>query len=362
MVIYLRVMGEAVERARLAGLLWPNAETATARRSCDKAIERIRNATTAELIKPSGAGKIQCGPRLACDSDVLQLADFPLSVGLAALVQTANPFLDGFSVDSAGWRNWAGREENRLSVRRNSIWSRVLSRAMEQKNWEAVDTLGGMLFAQSPAFGIEQHVLLIRALEQAQRPAAALDHIERLIGQYEREELGIPTEVVRLRTTIRTAQATTQVPLPKLYDWDVFLAAPMAALASEYEQHRSDAMEIVRGLGELGCRRIYYAGIDRRTTDDFEEHSAALALNHRALQRSRIFILLHPARTQSSTLVEAGIALNLGIPFFLFARDYADLPFLLQGRNTPNLVASTYRSAADVISFLQGHRSILLEE
>jgi DNA-binding SARP family transcriptional activator len=358
--VYLRFARGAVERVRLATLLWPEAKPERARKNCDKAIERLRAWTTPDLVVSAGSGKVQCRSDLGCDSDVLDVRPASLEAALAVLSDTPHEFLEGISIDSTEWQNWVGRKENFFSVRRTSIWNQALDWAIEQGNWHAVDILGEILFSHPAVYETEPHIKLIRGLFSSNRSAGALDHIERFISYREREDVGIPTEVIQLRTAIRTSQSSKVKLDLHTYDWDVFLAAPMAAVVFDYEAHRLAAMELVRGIERLGARRIFYAGIDRHTPGDFEEESAALALNHRALRRSRVFVMLHPAQMQTSTLIEAGIALELGIPFFLFARDFNDLPYLLKGRNIPNLIASPYRTPNDVISCLERHRRMLL--
>lgn len=120
---------------------------------------------------------------------------------------------------------------------------------------------------------------------------------------------------------------------PRTYQWDVFLAAPMAACADEesYQRERDSALRVLAALRtHCGYRRIYFAGEHLETLEEFEAADVSLSEDLEALRQSRYFVLLYPEKLVTSALAEAGAALALGIPSIYHVRSHWDLPFLLR--------------------------------
>ena len=120
----------------------------------------------------------------------------------------------------------------------------------------------------------------------------------------------------------------------KNYKWDVFLAAPMAALQdSDFESVTNKIMEIKKVLeDECDFKRIFFAGNNMTSKDQFDPASLSIEIDINELKESRYFILIYPEKIVSSVLFEAGIALTLGKPSFYFGKK-GNFPFLMQEAN-----------------------------
>lgn len=121
------------------------------------------------------------------------------------------------------------------------------------------------------------------------------------------------------------------------YEYDVFLASPMASLDTDddYKRYREGALRIEQALADhCGFDSVFYAGRDIPTRDEFEAHDLSLGEDFRAIAASRYFMLVYPERTPSSVIFEAGIALAMGKPAVYLVDKKSDLPFLLQMAET----------------------------
>ncbi len=117
------------------------------------------------------------------------------------------------------------------------------------------------------------------------------------------------------------------------YRYDVFLAAPMAALTDEesYSRYRNSALSIEQALLQYcGCRSVFFAGRNLERIADFEAQDQSLGDDYQALKESRYFLLFYPEKRLSSVIYEAGIALALGKPSVYFVDETAHLPYLMQ--------------------------------
>jgi len=117
------------------------------------------------------------------------------------------------------------------------------------------------------------------------------------------------------------------------YQYDVFLASPMAALETEadYQRYRNGALAIEQALREYcGFSSIFYAGRKLATKAEFQAASDSLHEDYEVLQASRHFMLIYPERSASSVIFEAGMALAMGKPSLYVVNNRNDLPFLLQ--------------------------------
>jgi nucleoside 2-deoxyribosyltransferase len=120
----------------------------------------------------------------------------------------------------------------------------------------------------------------------------------------------------------------------KNFKWDVFLAAPMAALSNDsFEQSISKVKDIKKALeDECGFKRIFFAGANMSTPQDFETADLSVETDVNELKESEIFIMIYPEKIVSSVLYEAGIALALGKPSFYFGNT-DNFPFLMKQAN-----------------------------
>lgn len=126
----------------------------------------------------------------------------------------------------------------------------------------------------------------------------------------------------------------TQEVQRKNYTWDVFLAAPMAAMAdADFERDLQKIKDIKAALEtKCGFSRVFFAGTNMKTKADFETSDLSIGKDLDALKESQIFILIYPEKIVSSVLVEVGIALALGKQSYYFGKT-DDFPFLMQQAN-----------------------------
>lgn len=120
----------------------------------------------------------------------------------------------------------------------------------------------------------------------------------------------------------------------KNFKYDVFLAAPMAAVGNDsIESVLAATNEIKRLLDvECGFTNVFYAGTNMKTIEDFHAADVSIQSDFEALRDSKYFILLYPDKIVSSVLFEAGMALALGKPSFYFGKTDS-FPFLMKQAN-----------------------------
>jgi hypothetical protein len=97
--------------------------------------------------------------------------------------------------------------------------------------------------------------------------------------------------------------------------YDVFVAAPMAATASEieYATVRQETLQVVQCLRSVcGFKHVHFAGENISTSREFDAAGLAFKDDYEKLMKSRYFLLMFMRPGVSSALVEAGIALALG--------------------------------------------------
>lgn len=116
----------------------------------------------------------------------------------------------------------------------------------------------------------------------------------------------------------------------KTFKYDVFLAAPMAALANDdFESALKKENEIKMVLEEeCDFSRVFFAGTNMKTKDDFDTADLSIETDVNAIKESQYFIMIYPEKIVTSVLFEAGIAFALGKPSFYFGRPH-NFPFLM---------------------------------
>lgn len=120
----------------------------------------------------------------------------------------------------------------------------------------------------------------------------------------------------------------------KKFRYDVFLAAPMAALGNDTIESVLAATNEIKRLLEVECgfTNVFYAGSNMKTKADFDAADVSIQSDFEALRDSKYFILLYPDKIVSSVLFEAGMALALGKPSFYFGKTES-FPFLMKQAN-----------------------------
>ncbi len=123
--------------------------------------------------------------------------------------------------------------------------------------------------------------------------------------------------------------------------YDLFVAAPMAGLASRahFARSRDSILAMIDGIaGATGTRRVYYAGKTVGEAVAFTEGEDALDQDLGALRRSKALLLIYPEKVATGALVELGFALALRLPVAILVRHFDDLPYFLRhlrGASTP---------------------------
>jgi hypothetical protein len=125
-------------------------------------------------------------------------------------------------------------------------------------------------------------------------------------------------------------RALAMVTQARVYKYDVFLSAPMAALAEGFEVARANFHKVYDALTQ-GCgMQVYWAAAEIKTIEDYQTMDVSAKEDLAALDQSRYFVLLYPQKLVTSALFEAGYALALKLQSLYFVRDRADLPFLMR--------------------------------
>jgi nucleoside 2-deoxyribosyltransferase len=139
---------------------------------------------------------------------------------------------------------------------------------------------------------------------------------------------------IKLKESVAIPATGEMESAKKTYKWDVFLAAPMAALSTDsFENSIEKVREIKRVLEEeCGFNPIFFAGINMANKMDFDTADVSIETDVNALKESKNFIMIYPEKIVSSVLFEAGMALALGKPSFYFG-DTDNFPFLMQQAN-----------------------------
>jgi len=111
---------------------------------------------------------------------------------------------------------------------------------------------------------------------------------------------------------------------------DVFLACPMFG-SDDYRASQTLAHKVATVLRDsCGVGRVFFAAEDRASSDDFEEPATALQINMRPFRSARAFAMILPKPSPSGVLVEAGLALALGLPSVYFVPTRDTLPWILR--------------------------------
>ncbi|MDD8025556.1 MAG: hypothetical protein PHI34_03500 [Acidobacteriota bacterium] len=116
-------------------------------------------------------------------------------------------------------------------------------------------------------------------------------------------------------------------------DFDVFLAAPMAAYKDNQEYQ--DGNKEARGLMSLirqhcGLNRIFYSGEDVPSKEDFDPEDIAYIGNLEKIRKSKYFLLYYPRNIVSSVLIELGYAIAFNLPIIILTKSLEELPYLLK--------------------------------
>lgn len=148
------------------------------------------------------------------------------------------------------------------------------------------------------------------------------------------------------------------------FEFDIFMATPMSAYASDSEAYRRNRETILAIFAELKRQtrftKFFCPAILVESAAKFDAHEQALVQDVLALEASEAFILYYMPplpKTPSSVFVEAGMALSARIPSIYIVRSRSDLPYMLRtadqitfDRLSPGLSRRNARSRASSAS------------
>lgn len=125
----------------------------------------------------------------------------------------------------------------------------------------------------------------------------------------------------------------------------IFLATPMSANVEEFHSLRDGVIALKAYLMDLFQAPAYYAGEDYSADAGFTHAYTAAEIDLKKLHEASRFLLIHPAKVASSTLIELGWALAEKKSCVIFYKNKEDLPFLVQELNrAPNVRLLPYTS------------------
>jgi hypothetical protein len=305
--------------------------------------------------------------QLSCDADVLRKASREHTPAVREILLRYRPFLEGFPVreEATGFRTFAMQMADACEQAMRTAWATEVRAVTAAAEWDVLFSLGCAGLTVDPTWQEayqELHracshsdpprlleaitygeALLAHLAEQHQRPKSQLrdlvDEAKMLYARQRPSPASYPLESA-IRSGGQSSEVLSPAPEKGLpardpsagqpeKDLDVFLAIPMDGFGQNYEERRPQALKLLEAVRQIpGCRRVYYAGEDLQTSSDFDDHGLALRDCLAQLRRARFFLMVYPKKSASSVILEAGIALMLGLPGLIFYKE--DLPFLLR--------------------------------
>lgn len=110
----------------------------------------------------------------------------------------------------------------------------------------------------------------------------------------------------------------------------VFLATPISGFSKEkdYIKYRMDVMNII---AHIKYKYNVYSEIEKLTgLNDYDDPGKSALEDFQKILEADIFLLIHPQRMQTSSLIELGYAIANKKNIVIVAK-YRDLPFLALG-------------------------------
>lgn len=175
--------------------------------------------------------------------------------------------------------------------------------------------------------------------------------------------------IVQGNQVVNSSIASSRKKAEKHYD--VFISAPMET-SLDHDGNvsgRAKVMDIKRHLEVVyKFENIFYASSDKVSKTEFDNNSVALSQNFKILLSSRKYIFIYPEKKPSSTLVEVGMALALGIPNIWFVKEGVELPFLLRqawqsssaGSELPKIAVHRYSNFDSILAFISDRSDLFL--
>ena len=110
----------------------------------------------------------------------------------------------------------------------------------------------------------------------------------------------------------------------------IFVAAPISSFSDkdQYKCHRNGIIEMIKALRK---DNTVFSEVERLSNlDSYDDPGASVLEDFDKISKSDIFILVHPVKMQTSTLIELGYALAHEKNIIIVSNEFC-LPFLAQG-------------------------------
>lgn len=175
LLAYLAVAEPRGAHARdvVAALLWPESDTARARRSLRNALHEIRRACGAPVVRPVGKHQIRLDTVLVA-SDLAALEDALAAGDVATALERHAPLLEGLHVGGApGFEEWHARA-------RQALRARVVTAAMRDAATRTDDRRGAVALLEAAWRTDPDDERVLRALLEALAAAGDLDEAHRV--------------------------------------------------------------------------------------------------------------------------------------------------------------------------------------
>ncbi len=134
---------------------------------------------------------------------------------------------------------------------------------------------------------------------------------------------------------------------------DIFIAAPMAGFRNS-ETERDTMNDFVRkveaSLKRQGVANVHTPILSLPDSKLYEDPAVGLEVELAALRNSKRYLLILPEKIPAltSVLITTGIAIALNLPSVIFAKNGADLPYLLEGAVNDKKVNVQLRHYEDI--------------
>lgn len=111
---------------------------------------------------------------------------------------------------------------------------------------------------------------------------------------------------------------------------NVFIAAPISGFKSDtaYQRFRANALALIELINRK--HSVTSEIIDISNSEDYGTPEESVEKDFKNIEISDLFLLIHPERMQTSSLIELGYACALNKPIIIVSK-LSDLPYLSLG-------------------------------
>lgn len=264
-VTYLALEG-STHRSKLAGLLWPDSEEATARNNLAQVLRRLKKATEQELVTGSDLLRLN-----GLEVDAAKLKVLSFEGGYSELLELSGELLSPHDYDDCpDFADWLFAERERMTGLRREALSGEASRLEKEGNYpEAIHYAQALL--ELDTLSEDAHRQVMRLYYLSGDRAAALKSFERCKDVLERE-LGVePTrETEQLAKQIEQGKIETQAVRSRTAIPLNVLRPPLVGRERELGQlaeiWNAKQIAFVRGEPGVGKSRLITDFLSEKTT------------------------------------------------------------------------------------------------